>query len=264
MEPLHGGDTSRVFSLHTSTGARVIKINFDAHLLSLFEREADGLSLLSRAHSFVIPKIYAVGKIGKIAYLLLEKIETGTEHDHFWREFATCLVKLHHFTAPRFGLDQDNYIGSLPQLNSSNTSSLATFYIENRLVPQFEKAARNGFALPAPHNLFKVIENSFPDEKPTLIHGDLWSGNFLVSKTGRPVLIDPAPAFCSREMDLAMMQLFGGFPAEVYRHYKTLFPLEKDWEKRVDLWQLYYVLVHLNLFGEAYRAQVHQILQKYR
>lgn len=264
MKPLYGGDTNRVFSVVTPTGARVIKISTNPELLHLFEREAEGLDLLRTAHSFIIPKVYAVGRIGKITYLLLEKIETGVKSDRFWVDFAAFLAKLHLITAPSFGLDQDNYIGSLPQLNSSRATTLAAFYIENRLVPQLERAANNGFALPPTHNLFKIIENSFPNEKPCLIHGDLWSGNFLVSKTGRPVLIDPAPCFCSREMDLAMMRLFGGFPAEVFRYYHLLFPLKEDWEHRVDLWQLYYLLVHLNLFGEAYFAQVQKILNKYQ
>lgn len=242
----------------------MIKINTDAELPHLFEREAEGLNLLRTAFSFTIPKVYAVGRIGKTAYLLLEKIETARESDHFWMEFAASLAKLHLITAPSFGLDQDNYIGSLPQFNSSNATTSAAFYIENRLIPQLERATNNGFVLPPTHNLFKCIENRFPNEKPSLIHGDLWSGNFLVSKTGRPVLIDPTACFCSREMDLAMMRLFGGFPAVVFRHYNLLFPLKEDWENRVELWQLYYLLVHLNLFGETYLAPVQKILRNYQ
>lgn len=253
-----------VFSISTSTGAWVIKISPNSQPLQFFEKEAQGLELLRATHSFAIPRVYSVGQQGDVTYLILEKIVTGKEGDNFWMEFADCLAKLHQITTSAFGLDQDNYIGTLPQHNSSNATSLASFYIENRLVPQFERAGKKGFGLGHPHSLFKIIENSFPNEKPSLIHGDLWRGNFLISRTGKPVLIDPAPSFCSGEMDLAMMQLFGGFPAQVYRYYEGLFPIEKDWKKRIELWQLYYLLVHLNLFGESYLPQVQQIIKKYR
>ena len=107
------------------------------------------------------------------------------------------------------------------------------------------------------------ISAIIPDEKPALIHGDLWGGNYLVNGNGDPCLIDPATAFAPREMDLSMMQLFGGFDKELFNSYKKEFPLESGFEERIPLWQLYYLLVHLNLFGAGYKSQVTSIIKQF-
>ena len=109
-----------------------------------------------------------------------------------------------------------------------------------------------------------MISEEIPNEPPSLIHGDLWNGNYLVSEAGKPVLIDPAAAFAPREMDIAMMHLFGGFSTTLFQAYQEIHPMEKNWEDRISLWQLYYMLVHLNLFGSGYLKQVEAILAKYR
>ena len=111
---------------------------------------------------------------------------------------------------------------------------------------------------------YKNISSEIPNEPPALVHGDLWSGNYMVLKTGNPALIDPAVAFAPREMDLAMMQLFGGFSEEVFRLYDEIFPLENNWKNRIPLWQLYYLLVHLNLFGSGYLSRVQRIVGSYQ
>ena len=124
-------------------------------------------------------------------------------------------------------------------------------------------ASENGFQFKKLTSFYKTISKIIPNEAPSLIHGDLWSGNYMVSKKSQAVLIDPAVAFAPREMDIAMMKLFGGFSEELIINYNSIFPLEKGWEDRVSLWQLYYLLVHLNLFGSSYLPKVKSIINKY-
>lgn len=229
----------------------------------MFEKEAKGLQLLFDTQTFRIPKVINYGEANGTSYLLLEFIHSTSKKPTFWEDFGRQLAKLHQTTQAVFGLDHDNYIGSLPQYNVCKITNAAQFYIEKRLEPQFKLAIEKGFSFKKLSTFYKNIENEIPNESPALIHGDLWNGNYLVDNSGTPCLIDPAVAFAPREMDLAMMQLFGGFPDVVFTTYDTVFPLEKSWKNRVDLWQLYYLLVHLNLFGNSYYQSVSSIFAKY-
>jgi len=229
----------------------------------MFPMEAHGLQLLRNSESFTIPEVIAQGDLNEVSYLLLNYISSAEKKKNFWELYAENLAKLHQTSNPVFGLEEDNYIGSLPQFNKIETTNAFEFYIENRLRPQLYLAKENGFHFKNLHSFFKNIEKIIPLEKPSLIHGDLWNGNYLVDSQGKPALIDPAIAFAIREMDLAMMQLFGGFPEEVFLIYEEIFPLEKEWKNRIELWQLYYLLVHLNLFGSGYFKSVDYILKKY-
>jgi len=260
--PLQGGDINEVFLLKCKTHNYVIKLN-DAHRFpKMFKAEALGLALLGKSNSFKIPNVIAFGAEENTSYLLLEYIPKGSQASKFWKIFAENLVILHKTSNDNFGLDHNNYIGSLPQINKTE-SSASKFYINQRLVPQFKMARENGFQFSSLDLFFKNISEEIPEEVPSLIHGDLWNGNYLVSEKGEPVLIDPAVAFAPREMDLAMMQLFGGFPNEVYSTYNDIFPLENNWQNRIPIWQLYYLLVHLNLFGGGYLSQVKNIIKEY-
>lgn len=240
----------------------VAKINDAARFPNMFSAEAKGLQLLGETNSFRIPKVIAEGKMENQAYLLLEFLEPGNKATDFWDHFAQNLVALHRKTQSQFGLDHDNYIGSLPQYNGL-CESASEFYISQRLEPQFKMAFDRGFGFDDLGSFYKNISEEIPNEAPSLIHGDLWSGNYLVTPNGRPALIDPAVAFAPREMDLAMMKLFGGFAEEVFTKYNSLFPLNEDWSARLPLWQLYYLLVHLNLFGSGYLQQVSSIVKRY-
>ncbi|MCR9181418.1 MAG: fructosamine kinase family protein [Flavobacteriaceae bacterium] len=263
QKPLHGGDINEVFYLETDKGLFVLKRNLANRFPAMFEKEANGLRLLAKTHTFKIPDTIAQGEIDNHSYLLLEYISPGEKSTLFWETFGDQLARLHQNTAPFFGLDHDNYIGSLEQYNGCNIQNAAQFYIEKRLEPQLEWATKKGFTFKNLSSFYKNCANEIPNEPPALIHGDLWNGNYLVDKTGNPCLIDPAVCFASREMDLAMMQLFGGFPEKVFTIYNNNFPLENNWKNRLDLWQLYYLLVHLNLFGSGYYNQVNTIIKKY-
>jgi fructosamine-3-kinase len=228
----------------------------------MFETEAKGLNLLSSSNSFRIPEVISVGEIDNQSYILMEFIDSGSATNTFWDKFANCLVSLHKNTHESFGLDHSNYIGRLPQYNFEE-SIASDFYIQQRLVPQFKMSFDKGYVFKDLDRFYSIISEEIPNEAPSLIHGDLWNGNYLISDKGEPSLIDPAIAYAPREMDLAMMKLFGGFSSDVYSMYNERFPLPDQWEERTKLWQLYYLLVHLNLFGSGYYHQVHTIVKQY-
>jgi len=261
-EALFGGDINKVYRLETVEGEFVVKCNDAQAFPGMFEAEHKGLTMLRETKSFIVPKVITHNELDDTAYLLMEYLPSGNTTDGFWRSFGENLAQLHKTTNSTYGLDHDNYIGSLPQYNGAYNSA-AEFYILQRLEPQFRLAEDNGYFFSRLEAFYTIISEEIPEEPSALVHGDLWNGNYMVSSSGSPILIDPAVAFAPREMDLAMMQLFGGFPAEVFEIYNEHFPLEYDWEDRVSLWQLYYLLVHLNLFGAGYLRQVEAVLRKY-
>ncbi|MAP53335.1 fructosamine kinase family protein [Altibacter sp.] len=260
--PLSGGDINEVFRIQSSDHEYVLKINQAVRYPGMFEAEAKGLELLRQSNSFKIPKVIGHDTVATKCYLLMEYIPSGNASANIWEAFAEALSQLHSQTHQHFGLDHANYIGRLPQANHWQTTA-ADFYITQRLEPQFKQASEKGYTFGNLNAFYKVLSEEIPTHRPSLIHGDLWNGNYLIAADKNPVLIDPAVAFGSREMDLAMMQLFGGFPKSVFSAYANCAPLEDAWESRIQLWQLYYVLVHLNLFGSGYLHQVQSILARY-
>ena len=228
----------------------------------MFQKEAAGLEELSKAN-FKIPKVIVVND----HFLILEWLEISSKDDkEYWRNFGVNLAKMHQLTANYFGLEMDNYIGSLPQLNSKKTS-WTDFFIENRLEIQVKMALDSGKVsgnLPSLfERLYYNLENLFPKEKSSLLHGDLWSGNIMRTKENTPAIFDPAVYYGHREMDLSMTRLFGGFNSEMYNAYEDIFPLESGYDERVELYNLYPLMVHVNLFGGGYVRQVEQILARF-
>jgi fructosamine-3-kinase len=196
--------------------------------------------------------------------LLLSFVEPSNTSRQFWETFGIQLAQLHEKSQPRFGLDHDNYIGSLHQRNQPH-DYWPEFFIEERLCVQLTLATSNGVSSSLVKKfevLFKQLPSLLPVEKPSLLHGDLWRGN-LITETRLPCLIDPAVYFGHREVDLAMTQLFGGFDPIFLESYQGVFPLEKGWRDRLDLYNLYPLLVHLNLFGRSYEAKILNILKTF-
>lgn len=259
---LAGGSINEVYSLLTSSGEKVIKLNKASLYPGMFEAEKQGLNAIKSTCTFDVPEVYECGKFTKFSYLLLEYIHEAKAHPQYWDIFAENLTKLHKQTADKFGYPISNYIGSLPQLNGA-TSTAANFYITQRLEPQLRIAANKGFIFDHLDKIFKNISTEIPNEAPALIHGDLWSGNYITNQKGLPCLIDPAVSYAPREMDLAMMKLFGGFPEDVFQTYNEIFPTQQGFKKRIPLWQLYYLLVHLNILGGGYLASVKNILSTF-
>ena len=261
-QALSGGDINAVFKLWTDRGELVVKCNSASRFPAMFEAEARGLRLLASTHTLRIPEVIAFGEIEDDAFLLLEFLDGGGPATGFWERFGQRLAVLHSNSRDLFGLDHDNYIGSLPQTNQAEETAHA-FYLGQRLAPQVELARSNGYTLQDFDRFAGRLPELLPDEPPALVHGDLWSGNYMMTTGGEPALLDPAVAYAPREMDLGMMHLFGGFPGPLFEAYEEMFPLVTGWRDRLPIWQLYYQLVHLNLFGPSYLGGIEQTLQRF-
>lgn len=263
---LGGGCINEVDKLLTSEGAFFVKYNSATEFPAMFEKEAAGLKLLTDTKTVVVPEVISYGESGKKAFLLLQYIENGIPGRSFWTDFGSKLAELHRNTSSNFGLDHDNYIGSLHQSNNKH-SDFISFFISERIEPQLREARNKGAFSQGDSryfdSLFKSLHNIIPPEKPSLVHGDLWSGNFMVDHNGSPCLIDPAVYYGHREADIAMTQLFGGFQPEFYHAYNQAWPMENNWQKRMDIFNLYPLLVHVNLFGGGYAGQVLQIIRQF-
>jgi protein-ribulosamine 3-kinase len=261
-----GGDINRAFKIETSIGRFFVKMNDAGRFPAMFEKEALGLNLLAKAGTIKIPEEIAYGQSDQDSFLILEYIEPASGQKDFWENFGTALARLHRNSNDFFGLDHDNYIGSLQQCNTKHKDWLS-FFIQERLEKQLKLAVDNfklGRAdIRSFEKLFKRANGIFPVEAPALLHGDLWSGNFMIGSKGEVCLVDPAVYFGHREVDIAMSKLFGGFPQKFYEYYTREFPLEKDWQKRMEIFQLYPLLVHVNLFGESYVSSVRGIMKRF-
>jgi protein-ribulosamine 3-kinase len=211
-----------------------------------FAAEADGLEAL-RPH-IRVPQVLDRGIRNGKAFVLLEQLDLQPSGD--FAQLGRMLAALHRQTGPRFGWARDNYIGFTPQQNGWR-DDWAQFWREQRMRPQVELAKKNGFAVEMPP--LALLENHRP--QPSLLHGDLWSGNAGFTANG-PVVFDPAVYYGDRETDLAMTELFGGFPRQFYQAYNAAFALAPGYEQRKHLYNLYHLLNHLNIFGGGYLPQV--------
>lgn len=261
-----GGDINQARLLETTRGKFFLKMNSGAEAGRMFATEAKGLQLLAKSGGPRVPKVIGADQSGGHAFLLLEYLETGYRPPGFWEEFGAALATLHRVTDAAFGLGHNNFIGYLPQSNKQH-DDWSSFYVAERLLPQVELAIRGQqLTLQDGQNfeqLYKKLPAICPDEPPALTHGDLWSGNFLCSADGHPIIIDPAVSYAHREMDLAMSRLFGGFDRQFYRSYEEAWPLAPGFEQRLPVYQLYYLLVHVNLFGGGYAGSVRSNLQQF-
>ena len=263
IKSLSGGSINQVFLVQNNKDKYVIKINDKNAFQGMFEKEAIGLKVLSKS-DFKIPDVIGHGEMGNTSYLILEYIEPGRNID--WGLFGSKLAHLHKNLNDYFGLDHDNYIGSLEQKNTSK-KTWADFYAQMRIMPlvqrSFDLSLLDKNEVRMAENLCKKLPDLLPIENPSLIHGDLWSGNLICDRQGEPVLIDPAVYYGFREMDLAMLNLFGSVPSKSIEEYENIFPLCKGWQQRTDINQLYPLLVHLVLFGTSYKHSVVQTIKKY-
>jgi protein-ribulosamine 3-kinase len=221
-----------------------------------FAAEAEGLASLRSAGTRA-PQVLGCGVENGRAFIRLEKLQLGAPPD--WAGLAAMLARQHRNTAPRYGWHRDNTIGPTPQANAWCTS-WREFWRERRLAPQLALASRNGYAVDA-SGVDALLEGHSPPA--SLLHGDLWSGNAGFTPEG-PVLFDPAVYYGDREADLGMTELFGGFPPGFYAAYAEEYPLERGYEVRKALYNLYHLLNHLNLFGGGYLAQVRSTLRALR
>jgi len=266
-QTVFGGDINQAARVTLADGRAIfVKWNRGADG-DFFSAEAHGLRTLAAAGAVRVPEVYAVGEAP--AFLAMEWIDTerGYASDDFAETLGRQLALLHRATAGQHGLDADNYIGSLPQSNTPSASWVA-FFRDRRIGAQMDIARQRG-RLPKEREALLTRLQSWLDVflddqviRPSLLHGDLWSGNYMITRDGQPVVIDPAAYYGHREVDLAMTELFGGFPPRFYAADNAVYPLD-GYEQRRGLYQLYPLLVHMNLFGGGYAARVDAIARHY-
>jgi fructosamine-3-kinase len=231
---------------------RFVKTDTAAHA-DAFAAEAEGLQALKQA-GMRVPEPISHGVDAGRAFIVLEYLDLRPGGD--FAALGRMLAQAHRRPGERFGWSRDNYIGSTPQLNGW-CDDWSAFWRERRLRPQLELARRNGFAFEE-KSILKLLAGHQPP--PCLLHGDLWRGNAGFT-AGGPVVFDPAVYYGDREADLAMTELFGGFPREFYSAYHEAFPLPREYATRKHLYNLYHLLNHLNLFGGGYLGQVKATLR---
>lgn len=264
---LAGGDINDVYCIELNTNEKgVLKINDADEFPKMFEAEAEGLELLKQSGSFRIPKVRSVVQLDTYQILELEYLATGIPNDDFSEVFGSQLAILHQNQKENFGGVNDNYIGSLPQSNQSHPT-WTDFFISERLIPlikrAFDQRLIDTTERKQTESFFAYVDQLWPKEKASLIHGDLWSGNYMILSNGQPALIDPAVYFGHREMDIGMMHLFGGFDPDIFESYQNLYPLESGWQKRIPYNQVYPLLVHLCLFGRGYWSRIDEIIDEF-
>ncbi len=263
--PVHGGDIAKAYRLDTPDGPLFAKTHHEP-MPGLFEREAAGLRALRGAGAVAVPEVIRESPAG----LVLEWIDVGRRSPEADEALGTQLAALHGVTGPHFGGLDDapgGYLGSQP-VDLTPTDDWAEFFIDRRVRPLTQRAVERGRLDPAAMPLVERVagragELCGPPEPPALLHGDLWGGNRLVDVDGANWLIDPAVYRGHREVDLAMMQLFGGFGASTYEAYDAVFPLAAGWHERVEWYQLPPLLVHAILFGGSYGPAALGVLRRY-
>lgn len=262
VQRVGGGSINEAAKIETATGAAFIKWNDAKRFPGMFAAEVKGLQLLRQRSTFHVPAVIAQKEEGDVSFLLLEFIERSYTN---WKTAGTALANMHRQSNELFGLDHANYIGSLRQVNTQH-SSWSDFFANERILQQVDLAVSNQLLTSADRvhaeNFCKRMDELFPREAPALLHGDLWSGNFMFTTKG-PSVYDPAVYYGHREMDIAMSKLFGGFHETFYEVYNEVFPLEKNWEQRVRWCNLYPLLVHVNLFGGGYVREAQSILSAF-
>jgi protein-ribulosamine 3-kinase len=260
-----GGSINECWRWSSREGPLFVKLA-PVDRLWMFEAEALGLDELGRANALKVPRVLGSGAAGGQAFLALEWIDFGSVSSRSETLLGAGLAAQHRVTAAQFGWHRGNTIGSTPQHNDTDRDWIR-FFVEHRLRFQLDLAARNGHAGRLTERGALLCERTsiFFDSYrpvPSLLHGDLWGGNWSADASGRPVIFDPAVYFGDREADLAMTRLFGGFGAAFYSAYEVAWPLEPCAEDRGLLYNLYHVLNHMNLFGGGYQSQAQAMIDR--
>lgn len=277
QDRLHGGDINDAYRISLSTGEQVFVKTNSLSNLPFFLAEANGLRALKAAEKIGVPDILGTGRdeTGGFSFLLLEYLERAPHSSTYWETFGHQLAQLHRASCTHllqsekgkatYGFSEDNFIGSTPQKNTPKAGWI-DFYRECRLLPQMKLAEScfdSGMRKRITYLLDHLDSYLREPEFPSLLHGDLWSGNVVCGGDGKAWILDPAAYIGDFEADLAMTQLFGGFPSAFYDAYHEINPIDEGYADRTRLYHLYHLLNHLNLFGAMYYGSVVEILRAY-
>ncbi|MFN5515401.1 MAG: fructosamine kinase family protein [Cyanobacteriota bacterium] len=261
--PVSGGCINQGYRVLDGGRSYFVKLN-SAEKLPMFEAEALGLTVMEATQTIRVPRPLGTGTGAGQSYLILEWLDFSAGDSAAWAEMGRNLARLHQTgRAERFGWERHNTIGSTLQINDWK-DDWTDFWLDNRLGYQLDLARKRGGGFPSLAEITPavnaILENHHP--APSLVHGDLWSGNAAILVTGEPVILDPAVYYGDPEVDLAMTELFGGFPGAFYRGYGEICPPQPGYEKRKILYNLYHILNHFNLFGGGYAQQAQGMLRR--
>lgn len=258
-----GGCINQGYAVSNSDRTYFVKIN-QASKAEMFQAEALGLKQMRETATICVPKPICWGTTTDSAYIVLEWLEFGRSNSQSWEKMGQQLAAMHRYTASKnFGWEQNNTIGSTPQINTW-TENWAEFFTQHRIGYQLQLAQRRGGSFPDSKRVLTAVRDRLTDHQPqpSLVHGDLWSGNAGMLVSGEPVILDPATYWGDREVDIAMTELFGGFPATFYQGYNDVWQLDFGYKHRKTLYNLYHILNHFNLFGGGYASQANRMIEE--
>lgn len=269
---ISGGCINQGYSLSDGNLTYFVKLN-QATKVEMFAAEAQGLQEILATNTIKVPSPLCWGTTQNNSYLVMEWLEFNDGNSGSWEMMGQNLAKMHKVkVSEQFGWGFNNTIGSTPQINTL-TANWADFFAEFRIGYQLKLAQRRGFMIPPLpplnkggdiHAFITIIREILSDHnpQPSLVHGDLWSGNAAITEEGEPVILDPATYYGDREVDLAMTELFGGFPSAFYRGYNQEWPLDQGYQQRKTIYNLYHILNHFNLFGGGYGHQAIETIKQ--
>jgi len=261
-----GGSINQTYQLTFGGHQLFCKINSATKFPHLFQKESEGLNAIKKHGMIKVPNVIDCFEVEGCQVLLLEWIEPGERTECFWKKFGEQVAALHQVSNNYFGWKEDNYMGSIPQSNRPSTNWI-NFFIQQRLQPLLIKSADRKLLSSRHQQQFERLYLRLPNifdsqQKPSLLHGDLWSGNFMCNNA-EPVLIDPAVYYGHPSVDLGMTTLFGGFRSPFYEAYHYHFALPANCEEQWEVCNLYPLLIHLLLFGNSYLAQIERTLHRF-
>jgi len=258
-----GGCINQGYRVKGEQAEYFVKLN-DANRVEMFAAEALGLKQMSATQTIIVPKPVCWGTVEKNSYIVLQWLDLGGRSNQEWTEMGHQLAAMHRQGInPEFGWEMNNTIGSTPQINTW-MSNWADFFAQQRIGYQLKLAQRRGRSFPDLNRVVDAVRSKLANRQPqaSLLHGDLWSGNAALGSDGTPIIFDPATYYGDRETDLAMTELFGGFPKTFYQGYNEAWQLDAGYSQRKSIYNLYHILNHFNLFGGGYGNQAKRIIEK--
>jgi len=265
IEHIGGGSINNTLKVKLQDKYCFCKVNSAKHFPLLFEKEQNGLEALRKLSLIKVPEVYDCFIENDLQVLVLEWFNPGPRTPQFWKRFGEQLAGLHSVHSDQFGWTENNYMGSVDQLNDWH-SSWPEFFWNQRLQPLIDKCLKANLLssknIQQFERLYKYLPEIFPPVQPSFVHGDLWSGNFLCTTNEEPVLIDPAVYFGHPSVDIGMTTLFGGFDPIFYEAYNYMLPFPSNYQQQWEICNLYPLLIHLYLFGSSYLSSIESILKK--